>query len=132
MSKYINYQNFGLLLLRISLGICVLFHGISKIQSGVGGIKGMLVAKGIPEFIAYGVYLGEILAPIMIIIGFYTRLASIVLIGTCITILYVAYANSLFSFTAHGGLVAEIVYLYLGGALCLLFCGGGKFSIKND
>ena len=132
MSRYLNYPNLGLLLLRIFLGVNILFHGIAKIKGGVSGVSGMLAAKEIPTFIAYGVYLGEVIAPIMIILGLYTRLASLVLLGTCAMILYVGHANSLFALTAQGGLKAEIVYLYLGGAFCLLFCGGGKFSVKND
>ncbi|NLK66058.1 MAG: DoxX family protein [Campylobacteraceae bacterium] len=132
MSRYLNFPSFGLLLLRVFLGINVLFHGVAKIKSGVGGVAGMLVAKGIPAFIAYGVYIGEIIAPIMIIVGFYTRLASLILIGTCAVILYVGHADTLFAITPYGGLSPEIVYLYLGGALCLFFCGGGKFSAKND
>lgn len=132
MSRYFNYPNFGLLLLRLLLGICVLFHGFAKIKSGVGGVAKMLVAKDIPEFIAYGVYIGEVVAPIMIILGLYTRFASLILIGTCSVILYVGYADSLLITNSFGGLEPEIVYLYLGGAFCLFFCGGGKFCFKND
>jgi putative oxidoreductase len=37
----------------------------------------MLADKGIPSFMAYGVYLTEIVAPLLILIGFRTRLASL-------------------------------------------------------
>ena len=52
----------GRLLLRLTLGFCVLFHGIAKIQGGVEGIAHDLIALGLPGFIAYGVYVGEVLA----------------------------------------------------------------------
>lgn len=132
MSKYIHFPNLGLLFLRIFLGINVLMHGIAKITGGISGVKAMLTAKGIPEFIGYGVYIGEVVAPVMIILGIFTRLGSLVLLGTCAMILYVGHADKLFSITAYGGLAPEIVYLYIGSALCLLLSGGGKFVIKAD
>lgn len=129
MSRYLNYPNFGLLLLRLFLGICVLYHGLFKLKFGIEPVSSLLLNAGIPSYL---VYVGEILAPIMIIFGIYTRFASLILLGTCTVILYVAYTDKLFATTNFGGLVPEIVYLYLGASLCLLFCGGGKFSIKND
>lgn len=132
MSKYLNYPNFGLLILRIFLGICVLYHGLFKLKFGIEPVTSLLVNAKIPSFLSYFVYLGEILAPIMIIFGIYTRFASIMLIATSGMILYVAYMDKLLAVTNFGGLMPEIVYLYLGASLCLLFCGGGKFSIKND
>lgn len=130
--KFLHYPNLGLLILRLSLGICVLYHGIAKLKGGISGVASMLASKGLPEILAYGVYLGEILAPIMIIVGVFTRLASLILIGTCLVILYVAYPSSLFSITKFGGLAPEIIYLYLGGAFCLMLCGSGDFSLKKD
>ena len=53
----------GLLILRLTLGILMLFHGIAKITNGVGGIEGMLTSKGLPAFLAYGVYVGEVIVP---------------------------------------------------------------------
>ncbi|CZE47428.1 DoxX family protein [Campylobacter geochelonis] len=133
MLNKLHAPNLGLLLLRIALGACVIFHGIAKIKGGIGGVKGMLSGAGLPEFIGYGVYLGEFIAPIMIILGIFTRFASLILIGTCFTILYLAFSDNIFELLAKtGGLKAEIVYLYLGGAFCLLFSGGGKFVIKAD
>ena len=66
-----SYTNFGLLILRLALGVCLFMHGVAKIMNGVSGVKSMLVAKNIPEFVAYGVYLGEIVAPVMIILGLF-------------------------------------------------------------
>lgn len=46
----------------------MLFHGIAKLLHGLEGIKGMLASKGLPAFFAYGAYVGEIIAPLLIII----------------------------------------------------------------
>ncbi|CAD7287033.1 hypothetical protein LMG7974_00208 [Campylobacter majalis] len=122
----------SLLLIRLGLGIMLLMHGIAKIINGVGGVKGMLASKGLPEFIAYFAYLGEVIAPIMLIIGLYTRMACVFVLGTCFTIVFVAYYPSLFALTNHGGFRAEIVYLYIFMALAIIFSGSGKYAARRD
>ena len=62
----------GLLFLRLGLGICLFMHGFGKILHGVGGVKSILVDAGLPSFLAYFAYLSEVLAPIMIAVGFYS------------------------------------------------------------
>ena len=68
-------QNLGILILRLSIGVMMLLHGIAKVTNGVEAIKTMLAEKGLSafSFVAYGVYVGEILAPLLIIIGYRTR-----------------------------------------------------------
>lgn len=68
----------GKLALRLTFGGLMLFHGVAKIQHGVGWIAGALQEQGLPAFIAYGVFVGEILAPILIILGLFTRPAALV------------------------------------------------------
>lgn len=126
-----SYTNFGLLILRLALGVCLFMHGIAKIMNGVSGIKAMLVAKNIPEFVAYGVYLGEIVAPVMIILGIFCRIGALLVLGLSGIILYVAYPD-LTAMNSHGGFAAEILYLYIGISLCLLATGGGRFAIIKD
>src|SRR5690606_34626863 len=70
----------GKLVLRLVLGFTVLLHGIGKLTGGVGGIAGMLGGAGLPGFLAYGVYLGEVVAPILVIIGFYSRVGAWVIV----------------------------------------------------
>ena len=62
----------------------MLFHGLHKLFGGVGFISGMLVEKGLPGFIAYGVLIGEVVAPILSIVGLFTRPAALVLAFTMI------------------------------------------------
>lgn len=49
----------GKLLLRVTVGGLMLFHGITKLSQDIDFIKGTATAKGLPEAIAYGVYVGE-------------------------------------------------------------------------
>lgn len=66
----------GILILRLSVGILMLLHGIAKLSHGAEGIEQMLAASGLPSFIAYGVYVGEVIAPLLIILGLGTRAAA--------------------------------------------------------
>lgn len=55
-------HDFGKLILRVCVGGLMLFHGIFKLQYGIDGVTGLLESRGLPTFMAYGVYVGEILA----------------------------------------------------------------------
>lgn len=128
MLHYFN-PDLGLLFLRLALGICLLMHGAAKVRHGVGAVKSMITPLGIPAFAAYGAYLGEVVAPVMLILGILTPLAAFVILGNTLTILFVAYRSSLFKRDAFGGFVAEIPYLYVGMALAFMVMGGGSYAL---
>ena len=58
VNRMLSHEDFGKLLLRLAVGGLMLFHGLHKLIGGVDGISAMLVAKGLPGFIAYGVLVG--------------------------------------------------------------------------
>ncbi|WP_169754908.1 DoxX family protein [Campylobacter curvus] len=124
-------QDLGLLFVRLGLGICLFMHGFAKLTGGIGFIKSMVASAGMPEFFAYGVYITEVLAPLMLIIGFYSRVAAAIIAANALFIVYLAHPNFL-ALTGHGGFEAEILYLYMAMALCTIFCGSGKYAIKAD
>ena len=124
-------NDLGLLVLRMSVGILMLIHGIAKLDGGIHFIISMLESKGIPSFLAYGVLVGEVLAPIAIIIGFRTRISSSILAFNCLVAILLAHQNDILSLSPHGGWAAELIGLYLFGAIALIFTGGGKYAISN-
>ncbi len=130
MSSQKSY-NTGLLILRASIGILMLLHGIAKLLHGVDGISGMLSAKGIPGFVAYGVFVGEIIAPVLLVIGYRTRLAALVFAVNMVVAVMLAHAGDIFSLSATGGWAIELAGLYFFGSLALLFTGGGKFAVSS-
>ena len=77
----------GKLLLRLTVGILMVFHGIAKLNDpgSIAFIGKQLTAVGFPAFIALGVYVGEIIAPLMLIFGYRTRLASLI---TALTLIF--------------------------------------------
>jgi len=78
-SESTTASDWGKLVLRIAVGGLMLFHGVSKLIHGIDGIKTMITDRGLPEAMAYGVYVGEVVAPILIIIGLLTRPAAVIL-----------------------------------------------------
>ena len=71
--------DYGLLLLRIIVAAVLLFHGVFKLTHGVEWIRGPLGRFGLPGWPAYGVYLAEIVAPILLVLGVVARWAALVI-----------------------------------------------------
>ncbi|TLD83290.1 DoxX family protein [Helicobacter sp. MIT 11-5569] len=130
MTKYKNFD-LGLLFARVGLGVCFIMHGFDKIFHGIEGVKATFANHGIPEFIAYFAYVGEFAAPLMLILGVFSRVAAILVLGTVAFILFVHFPN-IFTLTEHGGFSNELVFLYSAISLCILCCGSGKYALKAD
>lgn len=128
-----NFQNkdTGLLLQRLSIGILILFHGIANLTSNYSFIKSLLNGIGIPEFVAYSVFIGEIIAPILIIIGWRARLASLVLAFNLLIAILMAHSADIFTLNQFGGWGIELQGLYLFGAIVIFILGAGKSAISN-
>lgn len=123
--------NLGKLVLRCSLGLMMLPHGISKLTNGVAGIAATLAAKGIPEFVAWGVIIGEVVASIFMILGYRTRIAAVVFAGNMLVATMLVHSNDLFSFGKSGAWKVELPMLYLFGAITVFLIGGGHYSLSR-
>ncbi|MDD3459216.1 MAG: DoxX family protein [Weeksellaceae bacterium] len=121
----------GILILRLGVGILMLLHGTAKITKGVGGIQNMLVDSNLPKVISYGVYFGEILAPILLIIGFRTRIAALLVALTMLTAIFLANIDKVAQLTNSGGWAIELQVLFIVGSLALFFTGGGKYALSD-
>lgn len=119
----------GKLILRLAVGILILLHGISKLGSGVGGIAGMLTSHGLPAAIAYLVYVGEIVAPVLLIVGIFTRPAALVVAINMVFALFLAHSSQLFTLGKTGGWALELQGMFLFGAIAIAFLGAGRFSV---
>ena len=122
-------QDVGKLILRVALGVLILFHGMNKMLHGIGPIQGMVAATGLPAFLAYGVYVGEVAAPVMLVTGFYARIgAALIAINMVVAILLV-HTGDLLRLSAHGGWQLELQGMYLVTALALAWLGPGRYSL---
>lgn len=121
----------GLLILRIAVGALMLLHGIAKLGD-VSFIEGMLSAKGLPSILAYGVYITEIVAPLLIVVGYRTRLAASVFIFGTLFAFFLVHTADLFLLNENGGWQLELLGLYTFGALTLFLTGGGKMALSSS
>lgn len=121
----------GLLVLRLSVGVLMLLHGVAKLIYGIDPIAQMVQGAGLPSFIAYGVYVGELVAPLFILAGFGTRAAAAVFAFNMFVATLLAHASQVFQLDAMGGWALELQGLYFFGALALVFTGGGKYALSN-
>ena len=125
-------DNIGKLILRVMLGSLMLFHGVDKLQHGIGFIKGLVVAQGLPEFLAYGVYVGEIVAPILLILGWRSRIWAGIIAFNMLVVIYMTQLGAFMKLGAHGAWAVELQMFYLFSALAIAFLGSGKFAITRD
>lgn len=119
----------GKLLLRASVGVLVLLHGLFKIGSGPGFVIKMLGAAGLPGGLAYLVYVGEIVAPLLMIAGLWTRAAAGVVAINMLFAFGLVHMGQLFALTNQGGWALELQGLYLFGALAVALLGAGRISL---
>lgn len=129
--KIFDNDDLGKLILRLMVGGLMLFHGISKLQNGVGFIAGKLEAIKLPPELAYAVYATEILAPILIIIGLQVRWAALSIVATMVGAIYLVHMGDIWTLTKTGAWGIELQMLFLMGALALVFMGSGKYAVRQ-
>jgi putative oxidoreductase len=134
MSALLHNDAFGKLLVRLSVGVLVLFHGVAKIlhPESLGFIRSLLETANLPTALAYGVYVGEIIAPLMIILGIYCRLGGAIVAVNMVVAIWLAHSTDLFSLSEHGGWALELQGMYLFCSLALVFLGSGRYAIRPD
>lgn len=122
-------QDLGKLILRVTLGVLFLLHGIAKVTGGIDPIAGMLSNAGMPSKLAYLVYIGEVLAPILLIIGLWTRPAAAVVAINMVVAVALAHAHQLFSIGKMGGHALELQFMFLFTAIVVALLGAGRYSL---
>ncbi|ARD61680.1 GntR family transcriptional regulator [Kosakonia radicincitans DSM 16656] len=129
VNNMFSHEDLGRLLLRLLVGGLMLFHGLHKLIGGIDGIAGMLVAKGLPGFIAYGVLIGEVLCPILIILGVLTRPAALVLAFTMLVAWLLVGIGKTGALDATGAWAIESIVYFFIAALVIAFIGAGRYSV---
>jgi putative oxidoreductase len=120
----------ALLILRLVLGLTILLHGISKLPPPPPpAITGMLARADLPTALAWLVYVGEIVAPILLIVGVWTRLAAVVIAINMVVALLLVHAGQLLSLGPAGGYALELQAMFLVTAVALALTGAGRFSV---
>lgn len=121
-----NYINFGLLFYRIALGASMFYHGYLKWLSGseglykVGAMLAPLGVSGGYELLGTAAAIAEMLGGILIIIGLFTRIGALLLVGT-LAVATILHINGNFFGWDYPSQMAF-------GAIMLFFAGAGRYS----
>ena len=124
----------GKLILRLSIGVLVLLHGVHKLldPGTLQFIMSKLSDADLPPLLAYGVYAGEVLGPVLVIVGLLTRFGALLIVVNMIFAIVLAHGAQLALLTDHGGWQLELQGLYLFGALAIMFMGGGRYALMRS
>ena len=124
----------GKLILRLCTGGLMLFHGVAKVMhpATLDFISGMLTANHLPAILAYGVYIGEFVAPLMVIVGYQARIGGLLMAINMVVAIFLAHSGQLFSLSEHGGLAIELQMFYLLSSVAVVFLGSGSLAFKQD
>ena len=126
-------ESLGRLVLRLTVGGLLLLHGVHKLVDGIDPIKQMVAAHGLPAALAYGVYFGEVLAPILIILGVVSRIGALMIVINMAVAVYLAGMGSLYAFNpTTGGYALELEAFYLFGGVAVLLLGAGSYSFGSN
>jgi putative oxidoreductase len=121
----------GKLVLRLALGLLILLHGIAKLRGGVSGITGMVEAHGLPGFLGYGVLVGEVLAPLMVLAGFYARIGAVLIAFNMIVAFALVHLGQLGQLNEQGGWALELQGMYFATAIAIALLGPGRYSANG-
>ncbi|MBN9126710.1 MAG: DoxX family protein [Nitrosospira sp.] len=134
MHNSIFIDSLGKLVLRIAVGVMILMHGIYKIQhpESLDFISNMLADIDLPPAVAYGVYVGEVVGPLMMILGIFSRMGGLIVVVNMIFAIVLAHQPQLYDLTSNGGWAIELQGLFLLGSLAVALLGSGRFAAKPD
>lgn len=123
-------ESIGKLILRISLGGLILLHGLAKLMHGVSGLSGMVTGAGLPAFVTYGVYVGEVIAPILVLIGWYSRIGAVLIAVNMLFAIGIVHRGEMFALGPSGGWAIELQGMFLFTAIAIALIGPGRFSLN--
>jgi putative oxidoreductase len=131
MHSFEKHEDKGKLILRLMVGVLLLLHGISKVKNGVDWLTPMLAAHHLPGFVRFGVYVGEIVAPIFLIVGIFSRLAGMAVFINMVFAVFLARTDALGLDPRGGNWGIELEALYAFGGAAIYCLGSGKYALSR-
>ena len=97
MSNFLKSNDLGIVIVRVTVGLLLLPHGISKLINGINFLGDLLSKVSLPPIMRYGVFIGEIIAPILLVIGYKTRIAALFVAFNLFMTVYLAHRELVFT-----------------------------------
>lgn len=115
--KHLHQPRAAMVLLRVTLSVLLLFHGWVKITQGVGSIEALLTQAGLPAFLAYGVFIGEVIAPLLVLVGLYVVPAAWIIAINMVVAIALVHTSHFFQLSKSGGWSLELQAFFLVSAI---------------
>lgn len=131
MNPNTQQQDLGKLVLRVALGALILLHGIAKLTGGLAGIEELLASRGLPAFLAYGALVGEVLAPLLVLVGFHARIGAVLIAANMLVALALVHMGELSQLNQQGGWAVELQGMFLFTAIAIALLGPGRYSVNG-
>ena len=123
--------DYGVALLRASLGIMWIAHALLKLfVFTLPGTAQFFQSVGLPGLLAYPVFAAELLGGIAMVLGIYARQAALLLVPIMVVATSVHIGNG-WVFTSQGGGWEYPVFL-ISASIALWLAGDGAFSLKRS
>jgi putative oxidoreductase len=119
------------LIVRVTCAGLLVLHGSHSLTHGIQHIKDMVRNVGLPEFVAYGNLIGEVLAPILMIVGYKARIAALIVAFNMLASILIAHRDIAFARNDFGGWMIELNVFYMLTALAVFFSGAGRYSLSR-
>ena len=124
-----NLNDMGKLIVRIALSVLILLHGIAKISGGVGFITGVVAKARLPASFGYLVYVGEVVAPLMVLLGLWARVGASVIAINMLAAILLVHTGDFMKLNQTGGWELELQAVFLATAIGVAMFGAGRYSI---
>lgn len=123
-------QNYGAMLLRLSLGVILLSHGLLKVMVfTIPGTVGFFESLGLPAIVAYLTIFGELAGGAALLSGFMTRIAAASTLPILLGAVWAHMGNG-WVFSAEGG-GWEFPALLVVLAAIVAIQGAGAFALER-
>lgn len=113
----------AILFMRIFIGAMMLTHGIGKLQNYNAIVNSFPDPLGIGSAVSFAIItFVEVGCSVLIIMGLFTRLATLPLIFGMFVATFIAFPEKSFA-------AGELSFVYMGIYIMLLISGGGRYAI---
>lgn len=126
-----SLEDGGKLLLRVLVGGLILLHGIHKIIHGAGPEEAMVASHGLPGVLGWGVYLGEVGGPLLVVAGVFARIGGLLIFLNMVVAVLLTRGGHVWYLNHAGGWSIELEAFYGLCGLAVAALGAGAYALMR-